>query len=372
MITAIIVAAGKSSRFNGENKLLLSFGAVTVLEAAVLPFVNSEDIDDIIVAADTDCIEKYRSILNKYDSVKPIKVVEGGASRTLSVKNALKEVENTFVLIHDGARPNLNAALVKRVIDKTALTGACVPVVPLKESIRNEDGALPREWFFTVQTPQGFDTLKLKFAYEAATGDYNDDAAVYESMFDIADTVEGSADNIKITYPSDYYGMQAKELLIGAGYDAHRLVANRRLILGGEEIPYNKGLEGHSDADALIHAIMDAMLTAVNEGDIGKHFPVDDIKYENISSMVLLKNTLKIIQNKGFNVNNVSATIMAEAPKLASFIPKMSSNISKILNIDISRVGIAATTTEGLGIIGEGKGIASYCVVSLINNRNFH
>ncbi len=366
MISAIIVAAGSSARFGKQNKLMLPFGALTVVEAAALPFVNNQSIDEIIVVINADSREWYTDIFGKYNSVKPIKFVDGGLTRTESVRNALKTItDSEYVLIHDGARPNVTTQLIDRVIEKTMESGACVPVVAMRESIRNEDGALERAWFCTAQTPQGFDSLKLKFAYDSSFGEHDDDASVYESMFGICDTVEGDVDNAKLTYPSDYYGLPPREMLVGVGYDVHCVREGRKLILGGEEIPYDKGLDSHSDADVLIHALMDAMLTAVAEGDIGRHFPVNDPQYEGISSMYLLSKVQEIIVNKGYSVNNVAAMIMAEAPILSPHIPKMSSNIAKILNIDAGKVGIAATTTEGLGIVGEGKGIAAYCAVTL-------
>ncbi len=367
MIGAVIVAAGKGVRF-GKDKLTLPLGALTVIEAAALPFINHCEIDEIIIAVDADKKQSYRDIFEKYQAVKTIKFVIGGATRGESVKAALKAFYGDYVLIHDGARPNITAALIGRVIAKMREKGACVPVVLLKESIRSKDGALLREQFSTTQTPQGFDAEKLRLAYDKASEVYSDDAAVYEAMFGIVSTIEGDTDNIKITYPSDYYGLNGKDILVGVGFDMHRLQKGRKLILGGAEIPFEKGLAGHSDADALIHALMDAILSAVGEGDIGKLFPDTDIKFKDISSMLLLGNVQDIIVKKGYSINNIAATIIAEAPRLASYIPKMCENIGRILGIDSGRIGIAATSAEGLGIVGEGKGIAAYCMVSLIKN----
>ncbi len=154
---------------------------------------------------------------------------------------------------------------------------------------------------------------------------------------------------------------------MGIGYDVHPLVDNRKLVLGGVEIPYIKGLMGHSDADVLLHAICDALLGAAASGDIGGHFPDTDPEFEDISSMRLLGNVLDILKNKGFKVNNIDSTIVAEAPKLATYIPTMAENISLVLEIDSSKVNVKATTTEGLGFTGKGEGIAAYAVATIID-----
>lgn len=369
MITAIVAAAGNSVRFK-EDKIFLQIGTLTVLESALIPFLNNEEIVNIIVTVNSDNIEKANELLSKYTSIKPITIIKGGATRMQSIRRALDLVDNIYVLIHDGARPNLTADLLKRVIEKTKNSGSCAPIAPLKDSIRNEDGALPREWFSLVQTPQGFEAAKLKIAYQMANEAYTDDASVFESVFGIVSTVEGDPENIKITYPSDYYGLHGRDIVVGVGYDAHRLEKGHKLILGGVEIPFDKGLVSHSDGDCLTHAIMDAILTAINEGDIGKVFPDSEEIYKGISSLILLKKVLDIATNKGFFVKHISATIMAEAPKLATILPSISACIAKALNVDAASVAIAATTTEGLGIIGEQKGMAAHAVACLVRNKS--
>lgn len=364
MIGAVIVAAGKSTRF-GTDKLMLPYGVLTVIEASAMAFINHSEIQEIIIAVNADSEEAYRKIFEKYQAIKNIKFVVGGITRTESVKAALEVFDGDYVLIHDGARPNVSTALIGRVIEKTRQTGACVPVVPLKESIRNEDGAMPREWFVTAQTPQGFDFQKLKYAYNRIDGAYSDDASVYEAAFGVASTVEGDVENLKITYSSDYYGLVGCDGAVGVGYDAHRLEKGRKLIIGGVNIPFEKGLLGHSDADVLIHAIMDAMLSAISAGDIGKYFSDKDPAYKDISSLILLKNVNEIVIEKGYAVSNIAATVIAEAPRLAPFIPQMCVSIADSLNIASEKVGIAATTSEGLGIVGKGEGIAAYSIIYL-------
>ncbi len=156
---------------------------------------------------------------------------------------------------------------------------------------------------------------------------------------------------------------------VGFGYDVHRLVEERKLILGGVEIPYEKGLLGHSDADVLVHALMDAMLGAAGMGDIGRHFPDTDNQYKGIDSMILLDKVTQLLTAEGFVVNNIDVTVVAQRPKLAGFIPQMETNIANVLGIDVSRVNVKATTTEKLGFEGEGLGISAYAVCTIAENK---
>lgn len=224
----------------------------------------------------------------------------------------------------------------------------------------------PRASLWSVQTPQIFERGKLLKAYEAAQheGYYGtDDASLVEHQGGAVRIVMGSYDNIKLTTPEDLPlaedilappdGGEGIEMRIGFGYDVHRLVEGRPLILGGEEIPYAKGLLGHSDADVLIHALMDALLGAAALGDIGKHFPDSDPAYKGADSMVLLEQVVKLLQLANFQVNNVDVTVVAQAPKLAGYIPAMRRNIAEVLGTSIDDVSVKATTTEGLGFAPE-------------------
>ena len=177
----------------------------------------------------------------------------------------------------------------------------------------------------------------------------------------------GSSNNVKITYPEDFdLFTQIKDIRFGVGFDCHKLVENRKLILGGIEIPHDKGLLGHSDADVLTHAIMDAILSSLSLRDIGYHFPDKDPAYKDADSMKLLENVLLLIKEKGYRVKSISATIMAEKPKLLSFIPKITNNLSTALNISESDVGIGATTLEGLGFVGREEGICVHATAITI------
>ncbi|MBQ7454905.1 MAG: 2-C-methyl-D-erythritol 2,4-cyclodiphosphate synthase, partial [Clostridia bacterium] len=216
-----------------------------------------------------------------------------------------------------------------------------------------------------VQTPQGFSRALLERAHREITDRCTDDAALVSRLGVPVRLVSGSPRNIKLTAKEDlamaefYLGGR---LRVGHGYDAHRLVEGRKLILGGVDIPYEKGLLGHSDADVLLHAIMDALLGAAALGDIGKHFPPSDASYKDISSVQLLEKTAALLTEAGFSVQNVDATVVAQRPKLAPYLTQMRQNIADALKIDVSAISVKATTTEGMGFEGRGEGISAHAV----------
>lgn len=368
---AIIAAAGKGERA-GVDKIWLKTASGTVIERAVAPFFDALTVDEVcLVVAPERVDEAKKTFCGK---TKPCKVVAGGKTRTQSVKNALelyRDVkEDAVVAVHDGARPFVTRALVERTMLTAAERGSAVPVVPCSDSLRKvtEGGshAIERGDIFRVQTPQCFRLSSLLKAYDAGE-EATDDATLYEKYVGEVTLTDGEEKNSKITYLSDIY----KEVLprVGVGFDVHPLVFGRPLILGGVTIEFEKGLDGHSDADVLIHAIMDAMLTAAGLPDIGHWFPPTDPKYEGANSVELLKKVNDLVKAEGFFVGNVSATVMAEAPKLAPYLPKMEKVVADALGIEKSCVKFAATTTEKLGIVGEGKGIAAEGVVLLCGGK---
>jgi 2-C-methyl-D-erythritol 4-phosphate cytidylyltransferase/2-C-methyl-D-erythritol 2,4-cyclodiphosphate synthase len=229
-----------------------------------------------------------------------------------------------------------------------------------------------------VQTPQAFDRELLVTAYNQAMKDGylgTDDAALVERLGIKVKFVPGNYQNIKITTPEDLQfaetvlgrRQEAKNMIrAGIGYDVHCLVPERKLILGGVEIPYSFGLEGHSDADVLLHAIKDALLGAAALGDIGRHFPDTDGRYKGISSLKLLIKVREILSKNGYIVNNIDATIVAQKPKLAPYIAQMNANIAAALGVDGRKINVKATTTEGLGFTGQGQGIAAYATATIV------
>lgn len=380
-VTVIVVAAGRGSRFGGNlPKQFLKIGEKTVLESAIEPFQDHPAVDGIIVAASEEYLEHCKMLCSSFDKTEA--VVCGGELRQDSVYACLERVEDGLVMIHDGARPFVTHDVIDRVIDGAYNYGASVPCVPVKDTIRQMKGSeglssatLERSSLFCVQTPQGFHTPILKGAYEKAKADGfvgTDDAGLVERLGEPVSLTEGDYANIKITTREDlpeqtdeWRDLNKIDMRIGSGYDVHQLTEGRKLILGGVDIPYEKGLLGHSDADVMLHALMDALLGAAALGDIGKHFPDTDERYKGISSLKLLEQVESLISDAGFTVGNADITVIAQKPKIASYIPAMRKNIAETLGIEIERVNVKGTTTEKLGFVGRCEGIACEAVCIL-------
>ena len=370
---AIIAAAGSGSRV-GRDKIWEKAGGMTLLERSARPFLASPVVDEVILVVRADRTEDAKALFAGAE--KPVTVVVGGATRTASVRAALDliksrgEWENTVVAVHDGARPYVSPDLIERCMTVASEVGSAVPVVPCSDSLRLSTAtgskAVDRSQYVAVQTPQCFLFERLYEAYDGAQ-DATDDATLYEKKFGFVTLTDGDVENKKITYLSDLFGLYDRR--VGEGYDVHPLAEGRPLVLGGVTIPFEKGLVGHSDGDALVHAIMDALLTAADLPDIGHYFPPSDPQYEGIYSIELLRKVRDLIREKGFCVENVSATVMAERPKLAPYFPEMKRIVAESLEISPERVRFAATTTEGLGIVGEGRGIAANAVALLVRAR---
>lgn len=368
-VIAIIVAAGRGKRLGSSlPKQFLKVRGRTILEMSVEAFEQNKYVDEIFVAANADYCELTEKLCRGFSKLK--KIVAGGAERQVSVRAALDCLrgENGIVLVHDAARPFVSEAVINAVIEGTADFGAAIPTVPAKDTIRQVDGTgsrtLQRETLARVQTPQGFRISLLKHAFEKAQAEGflgTDDASLVERMGINISMVQGEDANRKITTREDL----ETEMRIGTGYDVHRLVEGRPLVLCGEQIPYEKGLLGHSDADVALHALMDAMLGAAGLGDIGKHFPDTDERYRGISSMKLLQKTAELLREAGYFLGNADITIIAQRPKIAGYIPKMRANIAEIMNCDENKINIKGTTTEKLGFVGREEGIASEAVCIL-------
>jgi len=366
MNSVIIVAAGTGSRAKlKENKIFWKIDKTPCLLKTLNAFIDSGVISEYLVAANEKELNRVKELLPPF-----VKVVVGGASRTQSVKNALNAVTGDIVLIHDAARPFVSSRIIKDCVNCATEHGSAIPVTPTPDTVclaKGEKvlGYCGKEGLFSVQTPQAFCTEEIKKAY-AFAGDtaFNDDGEVYKARFQKLFTVNGDKANIKLTYPEDFSAKEP-EYRFGVGFDCHRLVENRKLILGGVTVPHDKGLLGHSDADALTHAVMDAILSAAGLPDIGVLFPDSDPAFEGISSMKLLATVMENVKEAGYKVKGVSGVIMAEKPKMAPVIPEIRSSLSKALGVDYGEVNISATTTEKLGIIGNEKGVAASAIAIL-------
>lgn len=371
---AIIAAAGIGTRMGGSvPKQYLKIGGEPMLVKTLRAFCSNEYIDYVFVVTNKEYMDYCLQLKEDYGLEKIISVAEGGKERQDSVYRALQELNRQrpgveYVLVHDGARPFVSQETIDFVIAAAVGVGAAVACVPVKNSIRQGEGTesrnIERKHLYSVQTPQGFKKSILMEAYEAAfADDYygTDDAGLVERIGQPVELVRGQYDNIKITTKED----MPMESRAGTGFDVHRLTEGRPLILGGVEIPFEKGLLGHSDADVLIHALMDALLGAAALGDIGQHFPDTDEAYRGISSMKLLEQVKELLEEEFYQISNVDITLIAQRPKIKSYIGDMKRNIAKTLEIEESRINIKGTTTEKLGFTGREEGIAAQAVCML-------
>ena len=367
MKTSLILAsAGKGERagFN-QNKLLVAINGKTILEQTLNAFVDSNLIDQIIITASQTDFDFIVDLVKTKATV-----VLGGETRTQSIKNALDKVDGDIVLIHDGARPFVTKKIIEDCIQTTIKFGSAIPIIKSRDTIAKISDGVITEYvgknnLANIQTPQGFLTSTIKNAY-LSLGDkaFNDDGEIYLNYTGSLNYYDGDSENVKLTYKNDFT-LDAK-YRFGTGFDCHKLVENRKLILGGVLIPHDKGLLGHSDADVLTHAIMDAILSSLSLRDIGYHFSDKDPKYKDADSMKLLQVVLSMVHDNGYKVESISATIMAEKPKLLSFIPEITLSLASTLGISPQFVGIGATTLEGLGFVGREEGICTHATATLV------
>lgn len=384
-VTAIIVAAGSGKRVGGSvAKQFLEIDRKPILRHTLDVFQECARIDRIIVVAPADlCQRLHQAITTGWGISKVDLVVPGGSERHDSVWNALQQVATncTIVVIHDGVRPFVTVSQIEACIASAEVHGAATLATPPKDTIKviadNVVKTTPdRSSLVAVQTPQAFYTEVILRAYQNAilTGEFStDDAALVEKIGQSVHIVMGDYQNIKITSREDVLLATAMlghspQFQIGQGYDVHRLVSGRPLILGGVQIPFELGLLGHSDADVLCHAISDALLGAAALGDIGLHFPDSDSQYQGISSLILLKKVWEMLQLQRWRIRNIDATLIAQRPKIAPFRLEMRKNIAHSLDLALESVSIKATTTEGLGFAGREEGIAAQAICLLQRN----
>jgi len=346
---------------------------VPILKRTVDAFLHGYSFDEVVVALPAEIAAHPPSYLDD------VIVVEGGERRQDSVANAFRAVapSSQIIVIHDAARPLVSSALIERTIDAAVQHGAAIAALQARDTVKRGDesrivrGTIPRAEIFLAQTPQAFrvgvlrDALALASTASAAT----DEAMLAEQAGHSVYLVEGDPGNVKITTPEDLKmaerlsaGGRVASIRIGNGYDLHRLIAGRPLILGGVTIPFDKGLDGHSDADAVCHAVTDAILGAASAGDIGRHFPDTDPLFKNANSIELLKRAVDVVRTAGYAVSNVDVVVIAQQPKLSLHIDAMRASLAHALGIQPQQVSVKGKTNEGVDSVGAGESIAVHAV----------
>ncbi|MDU2710306.1 MAG: 2-C-methyl-D-erythritol 4-phosphate cytidylyltransferase [Veillonella sp.] len=382
-ISCIVLAAGAGRRMAyKENKIFIPLGRYSIIQRTLQNVAKLEGLKEIIlVVADgeQDYMAEHIKVL---ELTVPIQIVLGGAERQDSVACGLKAFDEStdIVLVHDGARPLASTEMFSAVAEAANIYGAATVGVPATDTIKRVDAehavieTLKRSELYQIQTPQGFQKELFTEAHEKAhDSNYlgTDDVSLVEYLGKPVHIVEGDYCNIKVTTPNDiavakrYLGIEDKRMRVGFGYDIHQLKAGRPCILGGVRIESELGPDGHSDADVLIHALMDAMLGAAGLRDIGYYFPPEDDQYKGISSMLLLEKVNSLLKERGLQAYNIDIMVISETPKLKPYIDMMKANLQSILEIPLDRISIKATTNEMLGAIGRREGIAAQAVVSV-------
>jgi len=375
---ALIVAGGSGTRAgDGPPKQYRALGGVPLIRRSVQAFLALRHISLVQVVVEASRQAEYRHAVAGLRLAPP---AIGGTTRQESVRAglaALAHADPEFVLIHDAARPLVSGAMIENVI--AALRSgapAVVPLLPIADSLRQQDQnrkgvGIPRDRIWRAQTPQGFRFAEIRDAHERFAGDNaSDDITLAERAGLPITAVPGEETNLKITTAADFGFAErllagATETRTGIGFDVHRFVPGDHLWLCGLRIPHHQALEGHSDADAGLHALTDAILGALAEGDIGQHFLPSDDRWRGASSRVFLEYAAALVKDRGGTIVHCDVTIICERPKLAIHREAMRASIGFILGLDISRVSVKATTTEGLGFTGRGEGLAAQAVATI-------
>jgi 2-C-methyl-D-erythritol 4-phosphate cytidylyltransferase/2-C-methyl-D-erythritol 2,4-cyclodiphosphate synthase len=392
-VAAVVAAGGTGSRMNASvPKQFLEIAGKPILLHTIERIASLEEVSQIIIALPEEHIPAAEAILRQRPIRPEVRCVPGGSNRQESVRCGVCQVrpETCVILVHDAVRPVCDIATMRRVLEAAREKGAAVPGLPATETIQrvSRKGRVlatpPRAELYAIQTPQAFHAGILSSALERAHSEGflgTDESSVVRWAGHAVTVVPGSPDNIKITRPLDLdiaeklmagnpregggSQMGDAKLRIGQGIDFHRLVEGRPLILGGIAIPFEKGLDGHSDADVLAHAVCDALLGAAAMGDIGRLFPDTDPAHRGRSSLEFLREVRSRIEAAGWAIQNVDVTVLAERPRLAPHSAAMRQSIAGSLGISADAMSIKATTTEGMNAEGRGEGISAQAVALL-------
>jgi 2-C-methyl-D-erythritol 4-phosphate cytidylyltransferase/2-C-methyl-D-erythritol 2,4-cyclodiphosphate synthase len=377
-VTAIIAAGGRGTRFGGDTpKQFLEIGGRSVLERSVRLFLEHQEITDIVVALPADVASAPPAWIA--GAGKPIAIAAGGARRQDSVASAFDRVPDSaeLVVVHDAARPFASPALVSRTIAAASAGGAAVAALAASDTVKQAEpsshlvvATLARDTIYLAQTPQAFrrEVLAAAIALGRSGVEATDEAMLAERAGHPVRIVEGERSNVKITTADDVEGGLRGR--VGIGYDLHRLVQGRPLILGGVEIPAAAGAVGHSDADVICHAVTDAILGAASLGDIGGHFPNTDPAWKGASSLDLLSRAVEMVRQAGFSVVSLDVVVVLESPKLGPYRDEMRAGLARAVGIDVARVSVKAKTNEGVDAVGRGEAIAAHAVALLGSSSN--
>ena len=377
--TALIVAAGSGERFGGARpKQYQDLAGVPILRRSVLAFLNHPHVDSVYVVIGANQRTFYDEALSGLNMPEPI---TGGATRQESVCRGLEFLANNskpdFVMIHDAARPLVDAATITDVRKALDHTLGAIAAKPLVDTLkRGKDGiienTIDRAHLWQAHTPQAFAFDAILAAHHAARGEQlTDDAAVAEKAGLKTRLVPSNADNMKITNPDDLHraarllGNNFGDIRTGLGFDVHRLIDGTAIHLCGVTIPHNRTLEGHSDADVALHAVVDALLGAMSAGDIGQHFPPSDPQWKGKDSAVFVRHAVGMVHERGGLIAHVDVTLMCEQPKVGPHSPAMQKRLAELLDVTPDRVSVKATTTERLGFTGREEGIAAQAIATL-------
>ncbi|MDH5189509.1 MAG: bifunctional 2-C-methyl-D-erythritol 4-phosphate cytidylyltransferase/2-C-methyl-D-erythritol 2,4-cyclodiphosphate synthase [Rhodospirillaceae bacterium] len=380
---ALIVAAGRGQRFGGDApKQYAPLGGGTILGESINAFINHPKIEAVRCVINENDVDLYDATAKLFSENKLLEPVFGGETRQQSVIAGLESIASLSpetVLIHDGARPFVSDELISDVISALKDAPGAIPALAVVDTIKEcHDGlvkkTVSRNNLYRAQTPQGFRFSEItKSHMDFLNKNVTDDASIFEGTQNKVSIVAGTEDNFKITTQDDYIRAQniyasggaRGETRIGFGYDVHRFTAGSGLRLCGIDIPFDKAFIGHSDADVALHALTDAMLGAIGEGDIGSHFPPSDPRWKDANSEIFVLHALDLLKKKNAKIINVDITIICEAPKIGPHREHMRAHIGGILKIDIARVSVKGTTTEKLGAMGRGEGVAAQAVASV-------
>tara|TARA_B100000029_G_scaffold428920_1_gene439080 strand:+ start:241 stop:1377 length:1137 start_codon:yes stop_codon:yes gene_type:complete len=372
----ILLAAGDSKRLKSNTpKPYHRINNRTLIEHSINAFRDFDGIKKTLLIYN----KKHKKYLKKLN-LKNIIKIEGGKFRQESAFKALKKIKKMNckkVIIHDAARPFPSKIIINNLISKLKNNDAVIPIIKTNDATKraNENVVfknIKRNSLRFAQTPQGFTFKKIYEKHKINENlNLDDDSALFTEVGEKVVTINGSKKNIKITDKEDldiFKSLKKGKIYTGIGFDIHRLTKKRKLYLAGIKIPYDLGLQGHSDADPVLHALIDSLLGACRLGDIGKLFSNRNKKYKNIRSTILLEKVIDKIKYKNFSINNIDINIIAQRPKIKKYSKKMIQTLSKLCKINTNQINIKGKTTEKLGLIGKGKAIASEVIVSVIKH----